>query len=240
MSSKITKGMLLAAGLGTRLRPLTETIPKPMLTVGGHPLIAYSLGLLQRAGITDVVINLHHLGNQVREYCKDGAPWGMRIRYSEEPIILGSGGGLKQAASLIGNEPFVAVNADTLLDIDLQDMMAAHNTAHAGLMVLVPVTDSDHYGRVGTTAHGYLSEFGTGHHTFAGVQIVTPQLIAQLPEGVSCVIKNGYQKLLQQGNTIDCYIHTGYWNDIGTPERYAQTQADFAAGKIKICPVEPI
>lgn len=231
------KGMLLAAGLGMRLRPLTEKTPKAMLPMDGHPLIAYGLGLLQRAGISDVVINLHYLGEQIRDYCKDGAQWGVKIRYSEEPEILGSGGGLKKAAALMGGDSFVAINADTLMDIDVGAVIAAFNPAHAGLVVLVPTSPSDRYGRVAIDSQNHLAGFGTGQHTFAGVQIVTPKMVAQLPQGESSVIEVGYKPLIAQGAVFDTVVHTGYWNDIGTVKRYEQTRRDIAEGRVGLKPV---
>lgn len=228
--------MLLAAGLGTRLRPLTEKTPKALLPMDGHPLIAYDLGLLQRAGICDVVINLHYLGEQIRNYCQDGAQWGMRIRYSEEPEILGSGGGLKKAATLMSGKTFVAINADTLMDIDINAAIKSFNPAHAGLMALVSVASDENYGRVAIDPKNHLAGFRTGNHTFAGVQIVTPTLIAQLPNGESSVIEAGYKPLIAQGAVFDTYLHTGYWNDIGTIERYDQTRKDIADGKITLTP----
>lgn len=234
------KGLLLAAGLGTRLRPLTETTPKAMLPMDGHPLIAYGLGLLQRAGIRDIVINLHYLGDHIQNYCKDGAQWGLRIRYSEEPEILGSGGGLKKAAALMSGEPFVAINADTLMDMDIRAVIAAHNPKHAGLMTVIPVSPEDPYGRVTVSAQGQLTGFGSGIHTFAGVQVVTPQLIAQLPDGESSVIANGYKPLLAAGAVIDTYVHTGYWNDIGTVERYEKTRSAILNGTLKLQPVQSL
>lgn len=236
----ITKGMLLAAGLGTRLRPLTEKTPKAMLPMDGHPLIAYGLGLLQHAGIRDIVINLHYLGDHIRDYCKDGSQWGLRIRYSEEPEILGSGGGLKRAAALMKGESFVAINADTLMDIDIRAVMAAHNPKHAGLMTLIPISPTDTYGRVARNANGHLAEFGSGDYTFAGVQIVTPQLIAQLPEGECSVIEAGYKPLISGGATVDTVIHTGYWNDIGTVERYEKTQNEIRSGRLKLKVAHPV
>lgn len=226
--------MLLAAGMGMRLRPLTETTPKAMLPMVGYPLIAYGLGLLQRAGIVDVTINLHYLGNQIRDYCKDGTQWGMQIRYSEEPKILGSGGGLKKAAALMGDDPFVAINADTLMDIDIRTAINAFNPAHAGLVAIVPVTPADRYGRISLDSENHLTGFGTGTHTFAGLQIITPKLTAQLPDGASSVTESGYKPLIAAGDTFDTFLYTGYWNDIGTVERYEQTRTAIHLGQLKL------
>lgn len=231
------KGMLLAAGLGTRLRPLTNTTPKAMLSVADHPLLAYGLGLLQRAGIRDVMINLHYHGEQIQDYCGDGSQWGLHISYSEEPKIMGSGGALKKCEDYFGDAPFVAINADTLMDIDLKKVISAFDPDHAGLMVTCPVEPEDAYGRVGTDSNGKLTEFGIGHHTFAGIQIVTKQLMRLLPPGESSVMQQGYIPLMAQGGVVDTYLHTGYWNDVGTPERYDQTCSDFATGYAQLQPV---
>lgn len=233
----ITKAMLLAAGLGTRLRPLTDETPKPMLPMDGHPLIAYNLGLLQNAGIRDVVINLHYFGEQITDYCGDGSQWGMRISYSEEPEILGSGGGLKNAAPFFGDSPFIAINADTLMGIDLKKIVAAFNPEHAGLMVTCPVQPDDEFGRV-TVQDGHIVGFNDGDVTFAGVQIVTPKLIAQLPTGKSSVIQDGYIPLIAGGAIFDAVLHTGYWNDIGTVDRYEKTRIDILDGVIRLNPVQ--
>lgn len=230
--------MLLAAGLGTRLRSLTETIPKAMLPMNGHPLIAYGLALFQRAGISDVVINLHYLGEQIQNYCKDGTQWGLRIQYSEEPEILGSGGGIKKASTLMGGEAFVAINADTLMDIDIVAAINAFNPEHAGLMALVPISPDDRYGRVSVDPKDHLTGFSSGQHTFAGLQIVTPKLIAQLPNGESSVITAGYKPLIAQGAVFDTYLHTGYWNDIGTVDRYQRTRTAIKLGQISPHPVQ--
>lgn len=236
----IRTGMLLAAGLGTRLRPLTEKTPKPMLPLDGHPLIDHSLGLLQRAGIHHVVINLHYLGEQIRDYCKDGRQWGMHIDYSEELVILGSGGGLKQAETFFGSKPVVAINADTLLDIDLALLISKFNPEHDGLMVTVPVSEQDPYGRVTVDTSGHLRGFGSGDVTFAGVQIVTPRLLDHLPNGESSIIEKGYKPLIQEGGVIDAVLHNGYWNDIGTVARYENTCKEIQSGKLKLKPVQPV
>ena len=119
--SRVTpmKAMILAAGLGTRLRPLTDTTPKPLLPVAGTPLIVWNLLLLKRHGFQDVIINLHHLGSMIEQALGDGSRYGLRIVYSYEPVILGTGGGLKQAEPHFSGEPVLVLNGDTLVEIDL-------------------------------------------------------------------------------------------------------------------------
>src|SRR2546428_13391296 len=109
------KAMILAAGLGTRLRPLSTALTKPLLPVAGRPLIVWNLLLLRRYGITEVIINLHHLGDLIEKELGDGSRFGMRLAYSRESVILGTGGGIKQAEGFFGGAPFMVLNGGTLL-----------------------------------------------------------------------------------------------------------------------------
>lgn len=218
--------MLLAAGLGTRLRPLTDTVPKPMLPVPDTPLIDYALALLARGGIREVMINLHHLPECIRTHVGDGSRYGLRAHYSFEPEILGTGGGVKKCEGFFGNDPFLLMNADTLIDIDLNTLITHHHFHHtAGTLVVRALAAGVTYNPVSIDADGLLKEFGTGHHFYAGVQICTKALLDTLPSGQpACLIADGLKPLLAQGATIDTYLHTGRWNDVGTPERYAAAQ----------------
>src|SRR5437870_5981980 len=125
------KAMVLAAGLGTRLRPLTATLPKPLLPVAGRPILEWNLLLLKRHGITEVIINLHHLGEQIVRALGDGARLGLRLAYSHEPTLQGTGGGIKQAAPFLKGGPFLVLNGDTLSDCDLTALIAAHRASRA-------------------------------------------------------------------------------------------------------------
>lgn len=120
------KALVLAAGLGERVRPLTEKIPKPMLEVGGHPLIHYPLAMLKGAGITQVAINVHHLAGQIQSGLRDGKSLGIGITYSPEPTLTGTGGPLNALRYFFGNETFVLANSDSILDLDLAAMIAFH------------------------------------------------------------------------------------------------------------------
>ncbi|HEY6085824.1 MAG TPA: nucleotidyltransferase family protein, partial [Nitrospira sp.] len=130
------KAMILAAGLGTRLRPLTNTMPKPLLPVAGTPLIVWNLLLLKRHGFRDVIVNLHHLGPMIEQAVGNGAKYGLRIWYSQEPVILGTGGGIKQAEPNFSGEPVLILNGDTLVEIDLEALCAFHEQ-HRAMATLV-------------------------------------------------------------------------------------------------------
>src|SRR5579883_2046619 len=110
------RAIILAAGLGTRLRPLTNNLPKPLLPIAGAPLIVWNLLLLRRHGVTEVIVNLHHLGHLIEQELGDGSRFGMTLAYSHEPVILGTGGGIKQAEPFFKGEPFLVLNGDTLLE----------------------------------------------------------------------------------------------------------------------------
>ena len=125
------KALVLAAGLGERARPLTERIPKPMLEVGGRPLIHYPLALLRGAGITQVAINVHHLAEKIRDGLGDGRALGIEITYSPEPTLRGTGGPLNALRDYFGDEAFVLANSDSIIDLDLRAMIAVHRERSA-------------------------------------------------------------------------------------------------------------
>ncbi|MBI2092402.1 MAG: nucleotidyltransferase family protein [Deltaproteobacteria bacterium] len=176
------RAMILAAGLGTRLRPLTHKTPKPLLPVNGRPMIDFSLARVKKAGITNVIINLHYLGGQIKKYVGSGRRYGLKIRYLHEPKILGTGGGIKNAERFLNGGPFVVINSDTLIDIDLKKVIC-------------------------------------GKYMFCGVQILEP-IIFKFLKKPSCLIESGYKKLLRARLPVYTFVHKGYWNDIGTLQRY--------------------
>ncbi|HSC57663.1 MAG TPA: nucleotidyltransferase family protein, partial [Nitrospira sp.] len=149
------KAMILAAGLGTRLRPLTNTIPKPLLPIAGTPLIVWNLLLLKRHGFHDVIINLHHLGPMIEQALGNGSKYGMRIYYSHEPVILGTGGGIKQAEPNFSGEPVLILNGDTLFDLDLEALCAFHQRRQAAAtLALRSDPDATRWGVVEINADG--------------------------------------------------------------------------------------
>ena len=123
--------MILAAGEGTRLRPITDKIPKAMVEVGGRPLIDYALETVRRAGLGEVVINLHYLGSMIRDYIGDGSRYGLRVRFSEEDPLLDSGGGIVHAREFLGDRTFVTLNADTIIAADLKKIVESHRASRA-------------------------------------------------------------------------------------------------------------
>lgn len=241
------KAMLLAAGLGMRLRPLTERTPKPLLPVGEHSILGWNLLLLKRHGITEVLINLHYKGEQIVEELGDGARYGMRLAYSHEPTILGTGGSIRQAEPFLKGEPFVVLNGDTLSECNLTAMIDAHSTARR--LHRAPATlavredpDADSWGRLTLDAESRILQIKgapplvgsppsqTRPFMFAGLHVLEPEVLGAIPQGSGSII-DVYLNLLREGHYLKAYRTHGYWSDIGTPERYADAQRDVAEGR---------
>lgn len=236
--------MILAAGLGTRLRPLTNTMPKPLLPVGGTPLIVWNLLLLKRHGFHDVVINLHYLGPMIEQALGNGSRFGLRIIYSREPMILGTGGGIKQAEPYFSGEPVLVLNGDTLVELDLNALWAFHHTNQAAATLvlredpdaagwgLVEVGEENRIVRI--TGRGLSVPFPAIPRMFAGIHIVNPRLLREVPKGVASSIIDPYVAAIMRGDAVCGYDLKGYWSDIGTAERYGQAEHDVRAGLIRL------
>jgi len=239
-----SRAMILAAGYGTRLRPITETLPKPLLPIAGRPLIVWTLLLLRRHGVTEVVINLHHLGHLIERALGDGSQFGLRITYSKEPVLLGTGGGLKQAEPFFAGEPFFVLNGDTLVDLDLGALADAHRRSGAlATMAVRADPEADRWGAVELDAagrvlringRGKLLEGPTRTRMFAGVHLMHPRLLADVPAGRESSVIEAYIRVIEGGATVLGYELSGYWSDVGTPERYAQARRDAEAGIIDL------
>jgi NDP-sugar pyrophosphorylase family protein len=233
------RAMILAAGKGTRLRPLTEAVPKPLLDVAGQPMIAFPLGLLRSAGIEEVVINLHHLGGQIRSRLGDGSAHGVRISYSEEDPILDTGGAIAAAREFLAGDTFAVLNADTVIDLQLRDVIAFHREQRAlATMVLRPDPDAVRKDAIGIDAaqrlrcilgHPAGVEPGgaAGRLMYAGVMVFEARVFDYLPRGVYSITRDVYPRLLDAGEPLYGYVHRGYWRVLDTP-------ADLEAGRREI------
>lgn len=236
--------MILAAGLGTRLRPLTNTIPKPLLPIAGTPLIVWNLLLLKRHGFHQVVINLHYLGPMIEQALGDGSKFGIRIIYSHEPIILGTGGGIKKAEPYFSGEPVLILNADTLVELDLEALRDFHRSRGAAATLalredqdaerwgLVEVGEQDRILRI--TGRGVREATTIAQRMFAGIHILHPRLLQQVPKGVVSSIIDPYVAAIERGEPVLGYDLHGYWSDIGTTERYTQAEHDARSGRIRL------
>lgn len=209
------KAMILAAGRGERMRPLTDTTPKPLLRAGGRCLIEHHLDKLARAGIREVVINLGHLGAQIAACLGDGAAYGLSIRYSEEgESLLDTGGGIQRALPLLGAEPFLVVNGDIYSDIAFENL----SCRPAGLAHLVLVPNPVHHpsGDFALVGDRVLAE-GAPRLTFSGVGIYRPEFFAGCTAGafpLAPLLRRAMAAGQVSGERYD-----GLWCDVGTPER---------------------
>ena len=233
------KAMVLAAGLGLRMRPLTLLRAKPVLPVLNRPLLHWTLEQLARHGVDDVIVNLHHLPDTVTEALGNGAPRGMRIRFAHERPILGTGGGPRAVRDVLGDEPFLLVNGDILFDFDLTDLVHRHRSSGArATLALLPNPDPRTYGAVVTDRTGrILSLAGLPRRArgtqslFAGVHVLDPTLLDRLPEGPSDSVRDLYAPLVAEGERVDGVRVHGAWYDFGRPSLYRDTQLRLLPGR---------
>lgn len=233
--------MILAAGLGTRLRPLTQNTPKALIVVHGIPLIAYSLHLLKKHGIKEVLINLHYLGEVIEKEIGNGSKFGMKITYSWEEKLLGTGGGIKKAAPFFGNKTFLLLNSDVLIDLDLRELIKFHRSRKglATMVVRKPQEENSYTPLLLSPRRrimGFDWERKEARETFiyTGAQVLDPKFLDYLPENQeSCLIRQGYEPAITAGEKVYGFPYEGYWNDLGTLERYRQAEDDLNSGKVK-------
>jgi len=235
--NKIRSAMLLAAGFGTRLKPLTDTMPKPLLPLDGCPIIDHQLRYLASAGVDRVAINVHHLGEMIIDHVGDGKQYGLTIQCFSEAKILGTGGGIKNAGDFFSGESFLSLNSDALIDADLPSLIENHLMGgRDATMVLMKISGDNAYTPIELNSDGSVIGFGDGEHFYTGLQIVGPKLMDALPEqgSDSCLINDGYKPLINSGGRVGSFIHSGYFNDMGTHERYATAKDDVAEGRFKL------
>ena len=214
--------MLLAAGRGERLRPITDTLPKPLVEIAGKPLIVYHLDALVRAGVRDVVINLSWLGEKIRATLGDGSRYGVRISYSEEgPVPLETGGGIHRALPLLGPGPFLVVNSDVWTDMDFGRFMTLQEDADARLL-LAP--NPPHHPRGDFGIEGdFVVERDTDRFTYTGIGVYRPELFEGCTPG-----KFPLRPLLARAiasRRLRGELYQGEWLDIGSPDRLAWLDA---------------
>ncbi|ABC83458.1 sugar phosphate nucleotidyltransferase [Anaeromyxobacter dehalogenans] len=240
-------GMVLCAGLGTRLRPLTARVPKPAVPVCGVPLVRYSLALLAGAGVRRAVVNVHHLPDAMAAEAGAAArALGLSLTVSREPVIAGTGGALREArAALRGADALLLVNGDVLFDVDLGAALAAHRASGAlATMVLLPMPAGARYAAVEVDAGGAVrriaGRFGPGGEGlapwhFSGVHVLSAALLDAVPAEPfeADVNRHVYPPLMASG-AIRGHVAAGYWNDLGTPERYLEANRDLLAGRVPL------
>lgn len=211
------KAMILAAGRGERMRPLTDATPKPLLRIGGQTLIEHHIHALSQGGITELVINHAHLGEQIVKALGDGDAYGVSIQYSPEPgAALETGGGVYNALPLLGDAPFIVVNADIWTDYRFDGLPQAP----AGLAHLVMVDNPEHHpGGDFSLSNGQLSQQGPRMLTFSGIGVYRPALFADCTPGAFPL--GPLLRAAMDREEVSGEQYTGRWFDIGTPERLA-------------------
>lgn len=229
------RAMILAAGRGERMRPLTDHTPKPLLPVGGKPLIVWHIERLVAAGIAELVINHAHLGEQIEDVLGDGSRFGASIRYSPEAAALETAGGIANALPLLGDEVFAVVNGDVWCDYDfarLVELAAGLQSSH-DLAHLVLVNNPEHHpngdfplegGRISTTSPA-LAKF-----TFSGIGLYRPALFDGIARGSAAPLAPLLRAAIVEGR-VSGEHHAGRWVDVGTPQRLAELDKEVRASQ---------
>jgi len=230
------KAMILAAGFGTRLQPLTDQVPKPLIDVAGHPMIAYAIAILRAAGITDIIINLHHLGEQIRRTLGDGTAYGVSLSYSDEESILDTGGGIKKAEPFLNGHTFVVINADIVIDLRLSQVVEFHRRQGAlATMVLRPDAQVEKYGVIEIDATNRIHRFlgqprevtpSLSPYMFSGVHVFEPEVFRYMEDGPFSITRRTYPEMLSAGEPLYGYVFDGYWCVLDTHDGLAAGRAD--------------
>jgi mannose-1-phosphate guanylyltransferase len=233
------QALILAGGEGTRLRPLTSTVPKPVVPLVDRPFIRFMLDWLRSHGVDDVVMSCGHLASGVRNVLGDGSAFGITLRYVEEPRPLGTGGALKYAEPLL-QDRFLMLNGDVLTDMDLTAQLAQHErTGARATLALTPVEDPSAYGLVRTRDGGEVTEFVEKpapdqidtRNISAGAYVLERSVLDLLePEQPASIERDVFPRLVGEG--LYGYVSDGYWLDIGTPERYLEGTFDILEGTV--------
>ena len=219
------KAMILAAGRGERMRPLTDHCPKPLLEAGGKPLIVWHIERLRAAGFHELVINHAHLGWMIEQALGDGSRFGVSIHYSAEVEALETAGGIRQALALLGQAPFLVINGDIYCDADLTALRGALGSSPTDLAHLLLVNNPAHnpHGDF-ALVDGRIAADGPDKLTFSGIGVYNPALFDSVAAGSAAKLAPLLRKAMA-GGRVSGALHQGAWLDIGTPQRLAALDA---------------
>jgi len=239
------EAMILAAGFGTRLRPLTDKKPKALMPVVNRPIIARNIEYLKTHGVTRIVVNLHHHYRQVLEYLDEGRPFGLPLEARIEPEILGTGGGIKNTADFWDDEPFIVINTDILTDINLTAAYEAHKAS--GALATLILHDREPFNQVEIDSRQRLTDIArqniSGRFAFTGLHIMEPEFLSYIPDGVFSDVIDSYRRLFHSERSIRAYFSEGhYWRDVGNVESYIEANMELADQAVSIgadCRVHP-
>ncbi len=236
------KAIIIAGGLGTRLRPLTYNMPKPIVPLANKPFVFHQIELLKKFGITEIILNLHYLSDNIREIFDDGKKLGVKIHYSIEEKPLGTAGAVKNAEKFFDTKPMLIFNGDILTDINLEKMIKFHEEKKGKVtLALTRVEDPTLYGLIITDENRRVLEFRekpswehvTANTINAGIYIVDPSIFKLVPKGKEFSFERQlYPMLLERGEKIYGYITDAYWMDIGDPVKYLKAHHDILSGDV--------
>ncbi len=237
------QAMILAAGVGSRLDPLTRNLPKPMVPIINKPVMEHILELLKKHGFTEVVMNLHHLGSCIKEYFGDGSKWGVKVHYSMEEDLLGTAGGVKRVSSFF-KDTFLVIGGDDLADLDLSRMIRYHEEKRAvATIALSLVEDPSQYGIAQLNERGRITRFLEkpkdatifSNTANTGVYLFEPEILDLIPHGEFYDFGNHlFPKLLQLKKPFYGYLTASYWSDVGHLESYRNAHYDALAGRVNM------
>ncbi len=239
------KAMILAAGFGTRLQPLTHKVPKPMVPIMNRPILEHTIHLLRTHGIRDIIVNLHHLPEQITDHFRDGKSFGVQLHWSNEPEILGTAGGIKKAQPFLDGESFLVINSDVVVDIDLTKVISFHKSQGSALTLVVregdspeqcdpiEVDDNDRIVHmVGASSMNMPDD--TTRVLFTGIQVMEPEIFDRIPENKFYgTTTDVFPEMLKDGLPMFVYWHNGYWKDIGTIQSYLDVHKDLLDGRME-------
>lgn len=236
------KAIIIAGGLGTRLRPLTYNVPKPIMPLANKPFVLHQIELLRKFGITEIILNLHYLSDNIRNIFEDGKDLGVKVHYSIEEKPLGTAGAVKNAEKFFDSKPMLVFNGDILTDINLEKMIKFHEEKKGKVtLALTKVEDPTMYGLIITDNDQRVLEFRekpswedvTANTINAGIYIVDPSIFKLVPKGKEYSFERQlYPSLLEKGEKIYGYVTDAYWMDIGDPVKYLRAHRDILSGDV--------
>ena len=245
------KAMVLAAGFGKRLQPLTRVLPKPMFPVVGRPLLSHTFDLLRSANISEIAVNIHHLPSSITNYFEKEKPPDLNLHFSHEDRILGTAGGIKKMQGFLEDGPFILINSDIITNIELDRVIDFHKKNNSKLTLVVRQDISpEQYDSIEICKDGRIVHFigassldmpeSTTRVMFTGIQIMEPEIFERIPAGQFCgTTEDIFPQLIQDEVPIYGYLHDGYWKDMGSRESYLQVNADALDEKVSLKGISP-
>lgn len=237
------KALFLAGGMGTRLKPLTDNLPKPMVPIMNKPLLERSMENLSKYGIRDIVISTGYMSQYIQDYFGNGNKFGLDIEYICEDSPMGTGGAIKKTARLF-DDTFLVFNADILCNMDFSELVKYHKAKSAAVTIAVTHVDNpSEYGVIEYDKNGYAVSFTEkpeadkikSNYINAGVYVFEPEVLSDIPYDLPVSVeRETFPALLQEGQKIAVYNGCTYWMDIGTPEKYLQTHEDIMSGDCRL------